>query len=503
MSGEIGLTALGGYIPRLRLQRKAITTANAWVAPNLAGKGKGERSMANWDEDTITMAVEAARDLLGPDDDRSHVDALYFGTTTQPFADRLNAGIISAALTLKKGIQAVDITSTQRAGTSALLQALHAAKAGAAKNALVLASDKRKARAVSPQELDFGDGAAALSVGGENVIATFLGAHSLTVDFVDHFRGAHEEFDYNWEERWIRDEGYLKIIPQAVEGALKEAGLEAADIDHFILPCTLPKVPQSVAKKLGIPAEKVRDNLAANCGETGAAHGLVMLVHALQEAKPGEKILLAQFGGGADALIFETTDKLSSMDDRRGITGSLADRQEETNYMKFLTFNGLVEWEKGMRAEQDKKTALTTLYRNEDMILGLVGGRCTETGNVQFPRSRISVNPNNPAVDTQEPYKFAERKASILSWSADYLTFSMSPPNHYGMIVFEGGGRIFMDITDVAPGEVESGMEVKMVFRVKDVDEKRGFKRYFWKAVPVRSSATVQATGQNTGRAAE
>ena len=184
------------------------------------------------------------------------------------------------------------------------------------------------------------------------------------------------------------------------------------------------------------------------------------------------------------------------MQDRRGIVGSIADRKEETNYLKFLTFNGLVEWEKGMRAEQDKKTALTTLYRNEDMIMGLVGGRCKETGVVQFPRSRISVNPNNPTVDTQEPYKFAERKAKILSWSADYLSFSMNPPNHYGMVVFDGGGRIMMDFTDVEPGTVDSGMEVRMTFRIKEFDDKRGFRRYFWKAVPISTSGSSAKTSQ-------
>jgi uncharacterized OB-fold protein len=126
------------------------------------------------------------------------------------------------------------------------------------------------------------------------------------------------------------------------------------------------------------------------------------------------------------------------------------------------------------------------------MILGLVGGRCRETGVVQFPRTRISVAPNNPGVDTQEPYRFAERRASVLSYSADYLTFSMAPPNHYGMIVFEGGGRIMMDITDVAPGDVDTGLPVKMVFRIKDIDEKRGFVRYFWKAAPDRSAQAAQ-----------
>ena len=493
---SIGLTGFGGYIPRLRLQRKAVAQANAWIAPSFLGKGKGERSMANWDEDAVTMAVEAARDLLGPDDDRSHVDALFFGSTTMPFKDRLNAGIISAALTLEETVRAVDVASTQRAGTSALLQALTAVKAGEAKRALVLAADHRKARAASAQELDFGDGAAAVSVGTENVIAKYLGGASLTVDFVDHFRGSTEEFDYNWEERWIRDEGFSKIVPRAVKAALDNAGVKAEEIKHFVMPCAFgDKFVQQLAKKSGIAPEAARDTLAANCGETGAAHSLVMLVHTLQkDAKPGEKVLVLHFGGGCDALVFETTDKLSSQSDKRGIVGSLANRKEETNYLKFLTFNGLIEWEQGMRAEQDKKTALTTLYRNEDMLMGLVGGRCTETGVVQFPRSRISVNPNNHTVDTQEPYKFADRKAKILSWSADFLSASMNPPNHYGMVVFDEGGRIMMDFTDVEQGTVDSGMEVKLVFRIKDFDEKRGFRRYFWKAVPIlKEQAKSQA----------
>lgn len=491
---NVGLTAFGGYIPRLRMQRRAITGANAWIAPNLVGKGKGERAMGNWDEDPITMAVEAARDLLGTDDDRSHIDALYFGSTTMPFSDRLNAGIAVAALTLDEDIQAVDVASTQRAGTTALIQALNGVAGGANKHALVCAADQRKARTASAQELDFGDGAAAVAVGTDDLIARFIGSHTLTVDFVDHFRGSGETFDYNWEERWIRDEGFSKIVPKAVAGVLEKTGVSASDINHFVMPCTFARLPQSIAKSCGIDPETVADPLAAVCGETGAAHALVMLVHTLQKAKPGEKVLLLNFGGGCDALVFETTELLSNMSDRRGIVGSLADRQEETNYMKFLTFNGLVEWERGMRGEQDKKTALTTLYRNEDTVMGLVGGRCTETGVVQFPRSRISVAPNKPAVDTQEPYKFADRKATILSWSADFLSFSMNPPNHYGMIVFEGGGRIMMDIADVTQGEVDSGMEVRMVFRVKETDAQRGFKRYFWKAVPVRKSiASAQA----------
>jgi 3-hydroxy-3-methylglutaryl CoA synthase len=489
----VGLSAWGAYAPRLRLQRKAMTAANAWIAPNLAGKARGERTMANWDEDSLTMAVEAARDALGPDDDRTHVDAVFFASSTAPFSDRLNAGIVLEALALERTAASADVTGSQRAGLSALAAALSAVKAGGPRNALVAAGEHRKARAASAQELDYGDGAAAFVVSAGDTVADFLGHGAYTADFVDHFRGSDQEFDYSWEERWIRDEGIIKLVPPAIKQALQSAGIAGTDVTHFCFPCTFSGLAANVAKACGIAPEAVRDNLAAVMGEAGSAHALVMLAHVLEQAKAGDVIVAAQFGQGAEALVFRVTDRIAQRRPARGLTGSLADRQEETNYLKFLFFNDLVQWDKGMRAEKDNKTALTTLYRNSDMILGLVGGRCTETGVVQFPRTRISVSPNKSTVDTQEPYRFAERKAKILTWSADFLTFSMAPPNHYGMVDFEGGGRIYLDITDVEPGDVDTGLPVKMVFRIKEIDERRGFTRYFWKATPDRSTAGAAA----------
>jgi 3-hydroxy-3-methylglutaryl CoA synthase len=484
----IGITAFGAYIPRRRLQRKAIAQANAWFAPNLVGGAKGERAMANWDEDAVTMAYEAGRDCLpavDPATDRAHVDGVYFASTTLPYADRQNAGIVAAALGLGEGIASVDLSSSQRAGTSALIAALDAVAAGRLNAPLLVASDRRKTRAASSQELAYGDAAAAFTVGRDKVVAKFLGSHTLTLDFVDHFRGEGEEFDYGWEERWIRDEGYTKIVPAVVKAILEKTRISAADIAHFILPCPFSKLDQTIAKQCGIDPAKVRDNLAASVGDTGSGHAPLMLVHALEHAKPGEKILVVQFAQGADALIFEVTPAILELPKRNGVSGSLARRKEETNYLKFLGFNGLIELEKGMRAEVDKRTALTVLYRKSDMLLSLVGGKCRVCGTAQYPKSRICVNPNCKAVDSQDDYGFSEQPGTVLSWSADFLTYSMDPPSHYGMITFAEGGRLMADITDVEQGQIDTGTKVRMAFRIKDFDPKRGFVRYFWKAVPV------------------
>lgn len=483
-----GITAYGAYIPRRRLQRKAIAQANAWFAPNMVGGAKGERAMGNWDEDALTMAVEAARDCLPaqePVKDRAFIDAIYFASTSMPYSDRQNAGIVAAALQLPEAISSADVSSSQRAGLSAMIAALDAVAAGRAKAPLVVAGEKRKARAASSQEMAYGDAAAAFTLGNANPIANYVGGHSVTVDFVDHFRGEGEEYDYGWEERWIRDEGYTKIVPSAIKALLEKTGVKAADIAHFILPCPFAKLDQTLAKQSGIDPAKVRDNLAATVGDSGAAHPLLMLAAALEDAKPGEKILVAQFGQGCDALIFEATRALAELPTRTGVKGSLARRKEETNYLKYLGFNGLIELERGMRAEIDKRTALTVLYRKNEMLLGLSGGKCRVCGTAQYPLSRICVNPNCKAVDSQDPYGYSERPGTVLSWSADFLTSSMDPPNHYGMITFAEGGRFMADITDVEQGQVDSGINVRMAFRIKDFDEKRGFRRYFWKAVPV------------------
>jgi len=483
----IGITGFGGYVPRLRLARQAAAQANAWYAPQFAGR-KGTRSMANWDEDSITMAVAAARDCLGSSQDRRHVRSVFLASDTLPFAERLNAGVVAGALTLDEDIDAIDLGGSQRAALSAVAQAVARVQSGGG-NVLVLAAEERKARAASPQELEYGDAAAAVLIGKDKVLAEFLGAGTLSVDFIDHFRAAGQEADYHWEERWVRDEGISKLVPRAVAAALQQAKVAPAEVDHLIFPSSFAKMDAQIAKACGIRAEAVVDALLDQIGDSGLPHALLMLAHLLERAKPGQVIVLAQFGSGAQALVFRVTDAIGSFRPQRGVGEWLARGVEERNYTKFLAFKGQLQLERGMRGEQDKKTALSTAWRHRSALLGLVAGRCEVTGSVHFPPSRLSYDQDKPLQDTQKPYQLADRPAKILSWSAEYLSYHPAPPHHYGQIDFEGGGRILMDFTDLEVGEVDSGTAMEMVFRIKDVDERRHFTRYFWKATPVRAAS--------------
>lgn len=477
-----GIVAYGAYVPRLRLDRSVVAKAHAWFAPGLRGLGRGERSMTNWDEDVITMAVEAARDCL-PTAQRSRIASIVLASTTAPFADRQNSGVVKEALNLDDAVATQDTGGSQKAATGALIQALQAAKGGAG-DILCIASEHAKAKPASESELINGDAAAAMLVGNGTPIARFVGSHSVSADFVDHFRSGERHFDYGWESRWIRDEGYTAIAGKALVDALKKLNVAGADVAHLIVPIPVRGVPESLAKKAGIPGAAVQDNLGAVLGHAGVAEPMVLLAHVLQSAKPGAKIVLMGFGQGADVLVFEATEALAKHQHPLGVQGWLARRKPETNYMKFLCFNDLLDIERGMRAEFEQKQPLTALYRNRKAVLGLVGGRDKVTGTVQFPKSPVSVAADNLAVNTQEDYPLADVPGKILTYTADSLTYHPDPPCYYGMVEFEGGGRLLAEFADADPESVEVGKAVRMVFRIKAVDANRGFIKYFWKAVP-------------------
>lgn len=185
-------------------------------------------------------------------------------------------------------------------------------------------------------------------------------------------------------------------------------------------------------------------------------------------------------------VLLETTAAIVGAAPVRGVSGYLEDRAPVDNYVKYLAHSGLLELDKGMRAELDQKPILTAQYRERQSVLGLVGGKCAQTGTVQFPKSPISVSHEARAIHTQENYPLAELPAKIVTFTADYLMFSPAPPTYYGNIEFEGGGRMLAEIVDVGEEGLEVGTPLRMVFRIKAIDDRRGFSQYFWKAVPVR-----------------
>jgi hydroxymethylglutaryl-CoA synthase len=480
----VGITSYGGYIPWYRINRMTIYGAiGTWLNP--ASLLPGEKAVSNWDEDSVSMAVNAAIDCL-TDVERDKVDGLYFATTTSPFMERQAASIIATALDLGPEIRTADIGGSISGAASAVLTAADTIKAGSAKNIMVCTGDCRIAKAGGPLEEQYGDGAAALLMGDEGVIASLDGSYTLSYDIMDHFRVTGDKFNRQWEDRWIRDEGFGKFIGESLAGLMKKYGLSAKDFAKVCYPCLYPRAHGGIAKKLGFEAEQVQDSMFSAIGNTGAPYPLMVLIAALEDAKPGDKILVASYGNGSDALYLQVTDEIEKVRDRRGIKSHLASRRDLTSYEKYVTFRDILDIDTGGRGDEIGTTQISTLWRERRTVLGLCGSRCKRCGTPQYPEQEVCVNPKCGAVNEMESYRFSDKKGHLFTYTGDVLAFSPSPPAIYGTVDFEGGGRWMFDLNDCELESLEVGMPVEMSFRRKYHDVAHGIHGYYWKATPIR-----------------
>jgi hydroxymethylglutaryl-CoA synthase len=477
-----GITSYGAYIPLQRINRKIISSSTGWSTS--AASLPGEKAVANYDEDSLTMATAAAMDCLNGVD-RAQLDGLYFATTTPPYIERQNAGIMATALDLRPDLRTCDFGDSTKAGTGALLAAIDAVRGEPGSRYLVCASDCRIGKGGSPQEVIFGEGAAAFTVGDADVIASLEGCYSLTCDLMDQWRADGDKFSRMWEDRWIRDEAYTKFIPQAIAGLLKKYGLEIKDFAKVIIPSIYLREHAAIARKLQLDPAQVQPEILTTIGDTGTANSLMMLVAALEEARPGDRILVASYGNGSDALFFQVTEQVSKVGERMGIRRSLASRKDLNTYEKYSAFRNVLPMEMGFRGEVGP-TMVSLMWRDRKTILGLCGAKCNKCGTPQYPYQRVCVNPKCGAIDEMEYYRFSDKKGKLFSYTSDSLAFSASPPEFYGIVEFEGGGRFAFNVTDCELDQLSVDMPVAMTFRKKYFDEVRGIHGYFWKAMPPR-----------------
>lgn len=466
----VGITAYGAYVPYNRLDRKYIKAAFGGSVP------KGEKAVANYDEDSITMGVAAALDCSRGTDPKT-IDAVYFATTTSTYKEKQGATTLAGVLDTRKDVRTADICDSLKAGSSAMLAGLDAARAGL--NVMIAISDCRLGAAAGSYEVGFGDGAAAFMMGSQNVVAEYLASYSVSMDFHDLWRSEEDRFVRSWEERFCISEGYNKFVAEAGRGAMQKAGLQPQDFAKIVIYGLTPRYQIAAARKLGFKPEQIQPSLFEIIGNTGTAHAPMMLVAALEEARPGDKILFISYGEGSDALVFQVTQAITGLVPRRGMKSHIENKKVTMNYEKYLRWRGLIVTEPAKRPPQ-KRSSLPDLYRNYKKNWAFYGVQCKSCGTPQFPPSRICVHCQ--AVDQMDDYRFYGKSAHVATFTVDYLAESLDPPTIVTVVDFEGGGRMFCYLVDCEPDAVQVGMQVDMSFRkLFEVD---GIHTYFWKAVP-------------------
>ena len=459
-----GIIRYGTYVPYFRLTRAAI------------GAGKGERAVASYDEDAVSLAVEAARDAVRGG---FEPDTLLFATLSPPYAEKLNAATIQAALDLPAQIAAADLGGSSRAGLGGLLLGLDLASAG--QRVLVCAGDVVVGAPGGARETQGGDAAVAFVTGGDGeAIARLVGRASTTLEILDVWRLPEERFARQWEERFTADTMAPAITDTATR-ALAAAGVEASTLATVILDGTNPRSMVGLPRALGLRPEQVADTLLASVGRAGVAHAGLLLVRALDQANPGDRILVMCEADGADALVFEVTGAIKDARPTRTVDRWIASKRNDLAYNTYRKWRGVLPFEPPRRPDPERPAA-PPMRRHERWKLAFVGSRCTKCQAGHLPPQRVCVKCG--AVDQMRDERFADTSCAVATYTLDHLAYSLQPPVVAAFVDYEGGGRFSCELTDVDPKRVAIGDRLEMTFR--RLFTAQGVHNYFWKARPGR-----------------
>jgi hydroxymethylglutaryl-CoA synthase len=459
-----GIVRYGSYVPYFRLTRAAM------------GAGKGERAVASFDEDAVSMAVEAARDAVRGG---GAVDALLFASLSPAYAEKLDTATIQAALDLPETLSSVALGGSSRMGLAALLLGFDLAAAG--KRTLVCASDLVTGAPGSARESQGGDAAVAFVAGPDaGAIAKVLGRASATIEILDVWRLPEDRFVRQWEERFTADT-MTPVIIDTTQRALRAAGVEPSTLSTVILDGTNPRSMASLPKALGLGPAQIADPLGASVGRTGCAHAGLLLTRALDDAKPGDRILVVCQADGADALVLEVTGAIKDLAGVRRVDRWMASKRNDLPYNTYLKWRGILPFEPPRRPDPERPAA-PPMRRHERWKLAFVGSRCTVCQTGHLPPQRVCVTCG--AVDQMRDERFADTSCRVATYTLDHLAYSLQPPVVAAFVDYEGGGRFSCELTDVDPQEVAIGTHLEMTFR--RLFTAQGVHNYFWKARPGR-----------------
>ncbi len=336
-----GIVGYGAYIPRYRLPASEVS--RVWT------DGKGgtpivEKAVAGLDEDVITMSIEAARNSLA----RAHIApnqirAVWVGSESHPYAVKPTSTVVAEAIGATPHTQAADWEFACKAGTEAMQAAVGFIGSGMADYALAIGMDTAQGRPGDALEYTAGAGGAAFIVGpAEHSLCTIDGSYSFTTDTPDFWRRANQTYPEHGE-RFTGEPAYFTHIVAAAEALMQATETTAVDYRYAVFHQPNTKFPTRVAKMLGFEQAQFETGLLVpHIGNTYAGSAMVGLTAILDEAQPGDRILLVSYGSGAgsDAFSLQAAEQLPKRRESAPDTMSYVRRRTEIDYATYARLRG-------------------------------------------------------------------------------------------------------------------------------------------------------------------
>jgi hydroxymethylglutaryl-CoA synthase len=337
----VGIVGYGAYVPRYRLPAKEV--ARVWTEGTSALPIK-EKAVPGLDEDVATMSIEAARNAVSRAGvDPTEIRAVWVGSESHPYAVKPTSTIVAEAIGAVPNTQAADWQFACKAGTEAMQAAIGFIGSGMANYALAIGMDTAQGRPGDALEYTAGAGGAAYLLGrADDALAIFEGSYSFVTDTPDFWRRPHEKYPEHGQ-RFTGEPAYFKHITTAAQTFLELSGTTPKDYRYAIFHQPNVKFPQKAAKTVGFSDEQIKTGLlVGEIGNTYAGSAMIGLTAVLDEAQPGDRILLVSFGSGAgsDAFGLTVTENITERQSRAPRTREYIARRTEIDYAMYTRLRG-------------------------------------------------------------------------------------------------------------------------------------------------------------------
>jgi hydroxymethylglutaryl-CoA synthase len=320
-----GIESYAAALPTLRLPASAYVAA--WGS--CSARGMKQKAFCAYDEDPVTLGIDAARAALARLGKEVRVAALFFAATNPPYDEKPSAATLPTALFAGGALRVTELSGSPQAGMQALLSAIEFCAAHPGAYALAVAADAPAAPPDAGFEHALGAGAAAFVVGPDGAAAELVADLAVTCEtFGARFR-RHGQKELSDLELRTRDrEAALADLGKALKAAGAETPTRLAlGADAGLM--------RGAARSLGCP-DAVAEALWTEIGDTGAAAAPIALAAALDEAAAGDTVLAVSLGAGATAALLRAGKGLAALRGKDGRVADLVAAGRTVDYMAYL-----------------------------------------------------------------------------------------------------------------------------------------------------------------------
>lgn len=308
-----GIVGYGAYLPKYRIDVEDIARVWGDDAESVKGGLKiSTKTVPAEDEDTATIAVEAARNAIGSSGvDADRIGAVYVGSESHPYAVKPTATIVAQAIGASPGMTAADMEFACKAGTAGIQTCLGMVRSGLIDVGLAIGSDVSQGAPGDALEYTAAAGGCAYLI-GEDPIARIEETYSFTTDTPDFWRREGEEYPEHGG-RFTGEPAYFQHVLSAAEGLMERADTEPEDYDYAVFHQPNGKFPRRAAERLGFEPEQYEPGIIVDrIGNTYSGSTPLGLARVLDEASPGDRIIATSFGSGAgsDSFSLAVTDRI-------------------------------------------------------------------------------------------------------------------------------------------------------------------------------------------------